>query len=123
MQQGVVQKIFYYHVSAAWVTLVSAVWCGLASGWFLFTRQEKWDARAAAAGELTLLFATMVLVSGPLWARKAWGVYWTWEPRLSSTLLLWLIFLAYAFLRRYGGVGSNIMSAGLAVLGALDVPV
>jgi len=122
-EMGIVQKIFYYHVSAAWVTLMSAVICGGASLIFLFRRGRAWDALAAASGELALVFGAMVLVSGPLWARRAWGVWWTWEPRLTSTLLLWLIFLAYVFLRRYGGAGAPQLAAGLAVLGALDVPI
>jgi heme exporter protein C len=119
---GLVQKIFYFHVPAAMAMFVSAFVCGLASAWFLFGRRPRADRVAVAAAELTALFGLVVLVTGPLWARKAWGVWWQWDARLTSTLVLWMIFLAYLLLRRYGGPGAERLAAGVAVFGMANVP-
>jgi heme exporter protein C len=119
---GLVQKIFYFHVPAAMVTFVSAFVCGIASAVFLFRRTPAADRLAVAAAELTALFGLIVLVTGPLWARKSWGVWWEWDARLTSTLLMWMIFVACLILRRYGGPGSDKLSAGLALFGMANVP-
>ena len=119
---GVVQKIFYYHVPSAMMLFLSAFVCGIASAVFLFGRRAAADRVAVAAAELVVVFGVIVLVTGPLWARKAWGVWWQWEARLTSTLVLWMIFLAYLLLRRYGGPGSDRLSAGLALFGMANVP-
>jgi heme exporter protein C len=119
---GLVQKIFYFHVPAAMVTFVSAFVCGISSAVFLFKRRPAADRLAAAAAELTVLFGLIVLVTGPLWARKSWGVWWQWDARLTSTLLMWMIFVACLILRRYGGPGSEKLSAGLAIFGMANVP-
>jgi len=119
---GLVQKIFYYHLPSAWVFLLSAIVCGIASARFLFGGSPRQDRLAYAAAELTVLFGAIVLVTGPLWARKAWGVWWQWDVRLTTTLLLWFIFIAYLFARKYGGPGSRKLAAGLALFGAADVP-
>ena len=119
---GLVQKIFYYHVPTAMVMFVSAFVCGIASGIFLFRGRESADRIAVAAAELTVLFGAMVLVTGPLWARKAWGVWWQWDARLTSSLLLWMIFIAYLLVRRYGGPGSDKLSAAVALFGMANVP-
>jgi heme exporter protein C len=89
---------------------------------FLFGRKPAADHWALAAAELTLIFGAITLVTGPLWARKAWGVWWVWDPRLTSSLLLWLIFSAYLLLRRYGGPGSDKLGAGMALFGMANVP-
>jgi heme exporter protein C len=68
------------------------------------------------------LFGALVLLSGPIWAKASWGVYWKWDARLTTSLLLWMIFAAYSLLRRYGGPGSERLAAGLAVFGMADVP-
>ena len=122
MTMGFVQKIFYYHVPSAWLCFLSAFVCAAGSGAYLFRRSERGDQVAAAAGELTVLFGLCVLVTGPLWARKAWGTWWTWDVRLTTTLLLWLTFIVYLFARRYGGPGSRKLSAGLSLFGAAVVP-
>ncbi len=119
---GLVQKIFYFHVPAAMAMFVSALVCGLASAWFLFGRRARADRVALAAAELAVLFGLIVLVTGPLWARKAWGVWWQWDARLTSTLVLWMIFLAYLLLRRYGGPGAERLAAGVALFGMANVP-
>jgi heme exporter protein C len=119
---GLVQKIFYFHVPSAMAMFLSAFVCGIASAVFLFGRKPKADRLALSAAELTVLFGAVVLISGPLWARKAWGVWWQWDARLTSTLILWLVFQAYLLLRRYGGPGSDRLAAGVAIFGAANVP-
>ncbi len=119
---GFVQKIFYFHVPCAWVCFLSAFVCAGGAIAYLFKGSERGERVAAAAAELTVLFGLCVLVTGPLWARKAWGRWWEWDVRLTSTLLLWMIFLAYMFARKYGGAGGKRLAAGLAIFGAADVP-
>jgi heme exporter protein C len=119
---GLVQKIFYFHVPAAMVMFISAFACGIASTVYLFRRRPIADHVAVAAAELVALFGVIVLVTGPIWARKAWGVWWQWDARLTSTLVMWMIFMAYLLLRRYGGPGSDRLGAGLALFGMANVP-
>ena len=121
---GFVQRIFYYHVPVAWLTFLSTFVCAVGSAAYLFKQSGKGDSLAVAAAELTVVFGLCVLVTGPLWGRKAWGAWWVWrDPRLMTTLLLWFIFVAYSFVRRYGGPGSARLSAGLALFAAVDVPI
>lgn len=119
---GLVQKIFYFHVPSAMVMFVSASVCGIASVLFLFKNRPSADHLAAAAGELTVVFGLIVLVTGPMWARKAWGVWWEWDARLTSSLLLELIFMAYLLVRKYGGPGSEKLAAAMALFGMANVP-
>jgi heme exporter protein C len=119
---GLVQKIFYYHVPSAMLMFVSAFVCGIASAAFLFRRSAAADRVALAAGELVVLFGAIVLVTGPLWARKAWGVWWEWDARLTSSLLLWMIYLAYLLVRRFGGPGSEKLAGAMALFGMANVP-
>jgi heme exporter protein C len=119
---GLVQKIFYYHVPSAMVMFLSALVCGVASAVYLFRGKAAADRLATAAAELTVVFGLIVLVTGPLWARKAWGVWWQWDARLTSTLLMWMIFVAYLLVRRFGGPGAEKLSAAMAVFGMANVP-
>lgn len=119
---GLVQKIFYYHMPAAMVFLVSAVVCGVASVRYLFGGNPRHDRLGWAAAELTVLFGAIALVTGPLWARKAWGVWWQWDVRLTSSLMGWMVAVAYLLLRKYGGPGSDKLAAGLALFGMANVP-
>ncbi|HJR61971.1 MAG TPA: cytochrome c biogenesis protein CcsA [Vicinamibacterales bacterium] len=119
---GLVQKIFYFHVAAAMTMFVAAFTCGIASAVFLFGRRPGADRVGFAAAEITVLLGLIVLISGPLWARKAWGVWWQWDARLTSTLVMWLVFQAYLLLRRFGGPGSDKLSAAVAIFGAALVP-
>lgn len=119
---GLVQKIFYFHVPSAMAMFVSAFVCGIASAVFLFKGRARADRIALAAAELTALFGAIVLITGPLWARKAWGVWWQWDVRLTLSLVLWMTFLAYLLLRRFGGPGAEKLSAGVALFGMANVP-
>ncbi|MGD0838712.1 MAG: cytochrome c biogenesis protein CcsA [Polyangia bacterium] len=119
---GLVQKIFYFHVPCAWLLLLSTFVCAGGGLVYLFRGSERGDRVAAAAAELGVLFGLCVLVSGPLWAHAAWGVYWQWEARLTSSLLLWLMLIAYLLARRYGGPAAPRVAATIALFAAIDVP-
>ena len=119
---GLVQKIFYFHMPSASMFLLSAVVCGIASARFLFGGSPRQDRLAYAAAELAVLFGAITLVTGPLWARKAWGVWWAWDVRLTSSLMGWMVAWAYLLVRKYGGPGSDKLAAGLALFGMANVP-
>lgn len=116
------QKIFYYHVPFAFMLFIAVFVCGIASLGVLKRRDSNWDDVAVAAAELSVLFGAIVLATGSIWARAAWGHWWTWEPRLMTSLVLWLIMVGYVLLRRFAGPGSERLAAGLAVFGMVDVP-
>ena len=119
---GLIQKIFYFHVPG-WIVMFLAVFiAGIASAVYLFRQQPAADRLALAAAELAVVFGIIGLATGPLWARKAWGVWWQWDARLTMALVLELIFCAYLLLRRYGGPGSDKLAAGLALFGLANVP-
>ena len=119
---GLIQRIFYYHVPSAMVMFGSAFVCGISSAIFLANRSSRADAVALSAAELVVVFGLIVLVTGPLWARKAWGVWWQWDARLTSSLVLWLIFVSYLLLRRFAGAGSEMLAAAVGVFGMANVP-
>lgn len=122
--QGVVQRIFYVHVPAAWTTFLAFGIVALASAAYLWLHDERADAAAVAAGEGGLVFGAIMLTSGPLWGRVAWGTYWTWEPRLTLTLLLWFTYLGYFLIR--GSVADprrgKRFAAVVAIVGSLNIP-
>jgi heme exporter protein C len=118
---GLVYKIYFFHMPSAWMFLIAALTAGVASIRFLFMRKASADGWAIAAAELAVLFGAFTLVSGPLWARKAWGVWWQWDPRLTSSLVLFLMFVAYLLLRRFGGPGSDKLGAGMAMFAMFNV--
>ena len=124
-RMGIVQKIFYFHVPSAYALYLGFVVSGVASMIYLAKRDPRWDAIAVAGAEVGTLFCMLVLIQGPLWARKAWGVWWTWDPRLTTTLLGGMVFVAYLILRSVGQIGEveKRFAAGLAVFGLLDLPV
>ena len=119
---GLVQKIFYFHAACGMALFLAAAVSGTGSAVFLFTRKPWGDRLAVAGAELTVVIGLLVLVTGPLWARKAWGVWWQWDARLTSTLVMWLIFNAYLLLRRYGGPGSDRLAAAVSLFGMANVP-
>jgi heme exporter protein C len=124
-QMGIVQKIFYFHVPSAYCMYLGFTICAIASAVYLIKRDDRWDALAVAAAEVGSLFCGIVLVMGPLWGRKAWGTFWTWDPRLTTTLLAGMIYFAYVVLRSFGAAGEveKRFAAGLAIFGLLDLPV
>ena len=122
--QGDVQRIFYYHVPSAWVAGLCFFVNFLASVWYLIKRTDQADALAAASAEVGVVFCTVVLITGPIWARPVWGIWWTWDARLTTTLVLWLIYVSYLVLRRYAtGSQTQVLGAVLAIFGFVDVPI
>jgi heme exporter protein C len=119
---GLVQKVFYYHMPSAWMFLLGAIICGVASARYLASGEARHDRTALAAAELTVLFGLLTLVTGPLWARRAWGTFWVWDARITSSLVGWLVSCAYLILRQYGGPGSERLAAALALFGMANVP-
>ena len=119
---GLIQKIFYFHVPSWIVMFSSAFVCGIASLFVIFKGRKDADRIAVGAAEITVLFGIIGLITGPLWARKAWGVWWQWDARLTSALVLELIYVAYLLLRKYGGPGSEKLSAVVAIFGMANVP-
>ena len=118
-------RAFYFHVPLAWLGMISIVVVAIASGVHLVTRKEKWDSFAYATAELGVVFITLLLVTGIVWNKANWGVWWTWEPRLTTTLILWFIFVGYLMLRAYGPKGSQGARYGavVALIGAIDTPI
>ena len=116
---GIVQKIFYFHVPCAMSMQALFVVCGLASFGYLIKPRAALDRLAVATAEVGVLMGFFALTTGPLWARKAWGHYWEWEPRLTLTLVLAFMFVAYTALRSFGGSDelTKRIAAGLAVAG------
>jgi heme exporter protein C len=119
---GLVQKIFYFHVPCAIMLFLSTFVCAGGSIAYLFKGSERGDRLALAAGELAVLFGICTLTSGPLWGRKAWGVWWQWDARLTSSLALFLMMLAYLLARRFGGMAGRKLGAAVALFAAIDVP-
>jgi heme exporter protein C len=120
---GDVQRIFYYHVPSAWTAFLLFSVNLVASVVYLFWRSAKADALALVSAEVGVVFCTVVLVTGPIWARPVWGIWWTWDIRLTATLVLWLIYVSYLVLRRFSDSSQTPkLAAVLAIFGALDVP-
>lgn len=122
---GIVQKIFYFHVPAAYSMYLGATVCFVGSAGYLARGTRRWDAIAKAGAEVAVVMGMMVLISGPLWAMKAWGVAWTWDPRLTTSMLSVLIYVAYVLLRSFAGDGDaeRKFAAALGVLGAANLPI
>lgn len=119
---GVVFKIFYFHVSAAIAMMVAAMVCAVASVAYLRRRSRAADHVALAAAELAVVFGAIVLLTGPLWARKSWGFWWVWDARVTSTLVMWMMFSSYLLLRKYAGAGSETLSAAVGVFAGVMSP-
>ncbi|HEX2201706.1 MAG TPA: cytochrome c biogenesis protein CcsA [Longimicrobium sp.] len=121
---GIVQRIFYLHVPSAWVAFLAFGIVALCSLGYLWLKDPRLDAIAVSAAEQGLVFTTIVLITGPLWGKLAWGAWWVWEPRLTLTLLLWFIYAGYFMLR--GAAESpergKRFAAILGVVGAVDIP-
>ncbi len=121
---GLVQKVFYFHLPLAWWAFVAFFGVCVASVMVLVTKRDVWDVWAGVLAEIGVLFCTLALVTGSIWGRAAWNAWWTWDPRLSTTLVMWFVYCGYLVLRA-GGVGGGQAARVRAVLGIvafLDVP-
>jgi heme exporter protein C len=116
------QKIFYYHVPHAMLLFALVFACGISSAGFLKNRKGSWDDVAVATGEVAVVYGAIVLTSGSIWGHAAWGKWWVWDMRLTTSLLLWLLMVGYVLVRRFGGAGAERLAAGLAVFAMVDVP-
>ncbi len=122
---GIVQKIFYFHVPSAYAMYIGAAACFVGSVAYFLSPTDARDAFAKAGAETAVAFGLIVLITGPLWAAKAWGRYWTWDPRLTTSLLSVLIYVAYVVLRSFAGDGQaeKKFAAALGILGAANLPI
>jgi heme exporter protein C len=122
---GQLQRIFYIHVPSAWLAYLSFAIVFLASIAYLRTGAERWDLVAQASAEIGIVFTSLVLVTGPIWARPVWGTWWEWDARLTSTLVLWLTYAGYLFLRSLASDQQAVgrLAAVVGIVGFLDVPI
>jgi len=121
---GLVQKIFYIHVPAAFLAFLGFFITFIASILYLYKRDHKWDVIAFCSAEIGVIFCTIVLITGSIWAKPIWNVWWTWDPRLTTTLILWFIYVAYLMLR--GVVRENQranFSAVFGIIGFVNIPI
>lgn len=123
--QGIVQRIFYFHVPCAWVAFAGFGLVAIAGALYLWLGDQIWDDLGQAAAETGMVFCTLVLITGSIWAKPIWGVWWTWDSRLTTTLLLWLMYGGYLMLRAAADETpqSARVAAVLGIIAALDVPV
>ncbi len=121
---GIVQKIFYMHMPIAWWALVSFFLVFVSSILYLVKKSSRWDHFAGASAEIGVVFSSLALITGSLWARPIWNVWWTWDPRLTTTLIMWFVYVAYLLVRSadIGGERRATISAVLGIVAFLDVP-
>lgn len=121
----VLQRIFYFHAATAWAGETAFGICFLANLAYVFRRTEKWDWLGVSAAEVGVACITVVLITGPIWAKPAWGIYWTWDPRLTSTFVLWLLYISYLLLRTMIEEPDRraLLSALFGIFAFIDVPI
>jgi heme exporter protein C len=122
--QGAIQKILYVHVPCAFSAYLGFAITAVAGALYLWRNDERFDRVAAAAAEVGVLFCTLMILSGPIWAKGTWGHWWAWDPRLTVTLLLWFVYLAYLLLRSFteGSARTARFAAVYGILGLFVVP-
>jgi len=121
---GVVQRIFYFHVGSAWAGMDAFFLCFIGNLLYVWRRDQKYDWLSVASAEVGLALMTVVLITGPIWAKPAWGIYWTWDARLTSTFVLWLLYVSYLLLRSLVEEPERraLLSALFGIFAFLDVP-
>ena len=122
---GLIQRIFYFHAASAWAGMTAFFVCFAANLQYVWRRQQKWDSLAVSAAEVGLAFITVVLITGPIWAHPVWGIWWTWDARLTSTFVLWLLYISYLLLRTLIEEPDRraLLSALFGIFAFLDVPI
>jgi len=122
---GEVQRIFYFHVASAWLGMIAFLVVFICSILYLWKGRLVFDRIAACSGEIGVVFTTIVLTTGPIWAKQAWGVWWTWDPRLTSALVMWVMYVAYLVLRASLPESRKKLqfAAVYAIVAFLDVPI
>ena len=123
--EGIPQRIFYFHVPVAWIGMLAFGVLAVASIAYLWKKDERWDWLARASAEIGAVFITLALITGSIWGRTTWGTWWTWDARLTTTLILWFIYIGYIMLRSYMGrtAASARSAAVLGIIGFIDVPI
>lgn len=123
--QGNVQRIEYFHVPMAWVAYLAFFVVFIASILYLWRKDARWDVLGRASAEVGTVFTTLVLITGSLWGRTVWGTWWQWDARMTTTLILWFIYVGYLLLRSYTGLseGGARAAAVLGIIGFIDVPI
>lgn len=123
--QGAAQRIFYIHVPSAWIAFLAFGVVFVASIAVLVTSKRKWDDLAAASAEVGVIFTTAVMVSGPIWGKSSWGIWWTWDPKLTAVFILFCMYLSYLALRSYvtEPLRRARFSAVLGIVAFLDIPI
>ncbi len=122
---GELQRIFYFHVPSAWIAYLSFAVVFIASIAYLRTRARSWDLLAHSSAEVGVVFTTIVLVTGPIWARPVWGTWWQWDARLTSALVMWLTYVGYLLLRSFATDDARIgrLAAVVGIVGFINVPI
>lgn len=122
---GDIQRIFYFHVASAWTAFVAFFTVFVANVLYLIRRKHQWDHLAVSAAEVGIAFCTVVLITGPIWAKPVWGIWWTWDARLTSTFVLWLLYVSYLLLRTMleDVERRALVSAVFGIFAFLDVPI
>ena len=122
--QGLIQKILYVHPPLAYGAYLGFVITGISGGIYLWRREEAWDRLAIAGAEVGVLFCSLMIITGPIWAKGTWGRFWSWDPRLTVTLLLWFVYLAYILLRSFsaGGERTARFAAVYGIVGIVLIP-
>ena len=123
--EGQPQRIFYVHVPVSWIGMLAFVIMAVAGVAYLKSKDERWDWMARAAAELGTVFITLALITGSIWGRTTWGTWWTWDARLTTTLILWFIYIGYLMLRNYMGRTPASARAGavMSLVCVIDVPI
>ena len=124
-EMGIVQRIFYLMVPMGWLAILSFFVVFIGSILYLVKRESKWDILAHSSAEVGIVFTTLALITGAIWAKPIWGVWWSWEPRLTATLVLWLIYLAYLMVRSFATEESKgaRFAAVVGIIGFVDIPI
>lgn len=122
---GDVQRIFYFHVASAWNAFLAFLVVFVGSVAFLRSGSHRWDTLAYCSAEIGVVFTTITLITGPIWARPIWNTWWSWDPRLTTTLILWFIYLAYLVIRSSaeGSQQQSRLAAVFGIIGFVDVPI
>jgi heme exporter protein C len=124
VKQGLIYRILFLHVSSAWAGLTAFFICFVGNLMYVWRRAPQWDWLGTSAAEVGLAFTTVVLVTGPIWAHPVWGIWWTWDARLTSTFVLWLLYVSYLLLRTLVEEPDRraLFTALFGIFAFLDVP-
>jgi len=124
-EMGDIQRIFYWHVPLAWVAFLAFFVVFVTGIMYLWKRDSKWDHLAHASAEIGVLFTTLVLITGPIWAKPVWGSWWTWDARLTASLILWMTYIAYLLMRSYASEEERgaRFAAVIGIIGFINVPI